>query len=166
VADQAALDDAADAAALGVDAVGGDVVDVAVLHQHGVAVDIVDALGVAGVAQAGIVDFAASDGDVVRAGDLHAVAAGAVDDAVLHQRRAGVDFERVEVAALQLKPPDRAVARGAHVEGVVLAADVVGVLDLGPLAAVAAEGQVVLGDIDAARVGAGAEDDGVARVGG
>src|SRR5690606_25248933 len=84
VADQAALDDAADAAALGVDAVGGDVVDVAVLHQHGVAVDIVDALGVAGVAQAGIVDFAASDGDVVRAGDLHAVAAGAVDDAVLH----------------------------------------------------------------------------------
>src|SRR5690606_35600441 len=80
VLDAIALDHHVARTALEVEAGGRRVVDVAVLDQHAVAVDVVDAVGIAAVPPPGAVDLDAADDGAVRLGrDLDAVAAGAVD---------------------------------------------------------------------------------------
>ncbi len=80
VLDPVALDHHVARAALEVQAGGGGVVDVAVLDHHAVAVDVVDAVGVAVVATAGVADLdPADDGAVGLGRDLDAVAAGVAE---------------------------------------------------------------------------------------
>src|SRR5690606_26492204 len=77
VLDPVALDHHVAGAALEVQAGGGGVVDIAVLDHHAVGVDVVDAVGVAVVATAGVADLdPADDGAVGLGRDLDAVAAG------------------------------------------------------------------------------------------
>ncbi len=135
----------------GIHAAGGDVVDVAILHEHVVAVDVVDALGVGVVAQAGVENLAAPQRDFVRARDFHAVAPRAMNAAILRQPAydAKLELEHVVIPAHQVDAAHGAVV-GREPEAVAGALNIVGNLYSDLLTLKGRNRDIGLGNRDAA----------------